>query len=176
MLKIGAVVATSYGSGPYRVIRMIEDCTCASVHEPLSSVSEPHSHLTCVPLDRRRPTKADHCWLNGYRPDGTSVWSSDQIYIGKNSVCYELDLSDRQIEDQFARLGLHLAIDFGDAERFVCTDKSLNDLKETAGSGVKITRQDESGLVMLDRDVATYAIDFGTVRLLYRNEGLTIKA
>lgn len=78
MIRRGAVVRTSYGSGPYVVLSVHGPCNCPEYLRHINGVdapSEPHYHLTCRSEDGAR------AWLNGYRLDGTSVWSDDRIEV-----------------------------------------------------------------------------------------------
>lgn len=75
MIEIGDIVRTSYGTGPYRVVKIDRGCCCASYADELrlgygkGRPSPPHIHLTLVkaefPLDRE-PKQTDCYWLNGY--------------------------------------------------------------------------------------------------------------
>lgn len=79
---IGSVVRTSYGTGPYVIREIHGPCECPEYLRSLDgddTPSEPHFHLTCERVD---DVKGDY-WLNGYRPDGTSVWTSDRLeFVG----------------------------------------------------------------------------------------------
>ncbi|MCX7660866.1 MAG: hypothetical protein N2040_09995, partial [Caldimonas manganoxidans] len=44
------------------------------------SPSEPHYHLTCH-SDRTNAGRPGLVWLNGYRLDGTNVWSGDRLEV-----------------------------------------------------------------------------------------------
>jgi hypothetical protein len=91
VLRIGDVVRTSYGTGPYLITEIEGPCTCAAYLRHLDgdeSPSEPHYHLTCEMVDE--PRKGSY-WLNGYRLDGTSVWSGDRVEkVGAASKQLEL--------------------------------------------------------------------------------------
>ena len=70
----GAIVRTSYGTGPYEVVSVSAQCTCAELGQV--DPSEPHFHLTCRKPES--PAAGDY-WLNGYRDDGSSVWGDDRL-------------------------------------------------------------------------------------------------
>lgn len=77
MLRIGEIVRTNYDTGPYRITAISERCECPSYLRWLDgddSPSEAHYHLTCVNL-----ADGHKSWLNGYRPDGTSVWNDGRL-------------------------------------------------------------------------------------------------
>lgn len=96
LLRPGAIIRTNYGTGPYVVEHVSGPCRCPEYLDCLDhgghwnvglpggpKPSEKHFHLTVRPSDpghlvnRRRKTM----WLNGYRPDGTSVWCEDRIEL-----------------------------------------------------------------------------------------------
>lgn len=91
VLRIGDVVRTSYDTGPYLITEIEGPCTCADFLRHLNgdeSPSEPHYHLTCEIAGE--PRKGSY-WLNGYRLDGTSVWSCDRVtQVGAASKQLEL--------------------------------------------------------------------------------------
>lgn len=77
MLRIGEIVRTSYGSGPYRITMIDGPCTCPEYIKHLDgdeTPSEPHYHLTCAGIEHN-----GSFYLNGFRPDGTSVWNKDSL-------------------------------------------------------------------------------------------------
>lgn len=81
-MRQGDIVRTSYNTGPYVIKRIFGPCTCESYLGSLERLvkrvpreSEAHFHLTCAPVGGYR----GECYLNGYRPDGTNVWSSDRL-------------------------------------------------------------------------------------------------
>jgi hypothetical protein len=75
-LQAGSVIATSYNTGPYRVEKMDGPCTCSPWGESKAGESEAHYHLELRKVDDR---KAGLFGLNGYRLDGTNVWSRDRL-------------------------------------------------------------------------------------------------
>lgn len=84
-LNVGRLVRTSYNTGPYIISEITGPCTCpeylASLG-PNAPRSEPHYHLVVVD-ENPPPGKRDvRSWLNGYRPDGTNVWSEDRLIFG----------------------------------------------------------------------------------------------
>lgn len=80
------LVCTSYGTGPYVIEHMHGPCTCVSFLDMLNyrgsgplPTSEPHYHLTCS-----CPGISGTYYLNGYRRDGSNVWSLDRVFrIGR---------------------------------------------------------------------------------------------
>jgi len=80
IVQKGNIVRTNYGTGPYLITHVSNPCTCPACMKHLDgddSPSERHYHMTCC--DPRNT--ADKYWLNGYRLDGTSVWSSDRVDV-----------------------------------------------------------------------------------------------
>lgn len=89
----GIVVRTNYNTGPYVIKHISGPCTCTEYVASLDGSkkpSEPHYHLTVRDVDKTR--KGDS-WLNGYRLDGTNVWSKDQL-IFKDEPGNQFDLFD----------------------------------------------------------------------------------
>lgn len=83
MLRIGEIVRTNYGTGPYRITEIDGPCVCPEYVGLINgdaSPSEPHYHLTCAwagPIVRGIVPKESY--LSGYRPDGTNVWCDDKL-------------------------------------------------------------------------------------------------
>lgn len=85
----GMVVRTSYGTGPYEITGVVDNCTCPSFLDMLKcssqmwppTHSEPHCHLTCRSLENKR----GEYYLNGYDENGNSVYSNNDRII----VCAE---------------------------------------------------------------------------------------
>lgn len=75
MLQLNAIVRTSYGTGPYVITELSGPCSCNCSDERPHS-TEPHYHIECQLVDRSR---RGPYWLNGYRLDGTNVWSRDRL-------------------------------------------------------------------------------------------------
>lgn len=94
-LHMGEIVRTNYGSGPYRIVAVDGPCTCRSYDDDInhwhSAGSQPHYHLTCVdtwkPVGKRRLANK-YSYLNGYRHDGTNVWSDDYLIFPLRSQFY----------------------------------------------------------------------------------------
>lgn len=89
MIQIGSSVRTSYGTGPFTVTEIHGPCTCPEYVRGLSgdrTPSEQHYHLTC--LDER----GKQAWLNGYRADGSNVWSKDTLEVLGVAPGQNLDL------------------------------------------------------------------------------------
>ena len=87
-LNRGAVIRTSYGTGPYTIVDIDGPCDCPEYLRSLdgdNTPSEPHYHLTCKGID-----DPGLYWLNGYRLDGTSVWSDDRILVEQAGAQLEL--------------------------------------------------------------------------------------
>lgn len=94
-LVIGRSVSTNYNTGPFIIREISGPCTCP---EHLASLgrnappSEPHYHLV-VDEANPPPAKRDRrAWLNGYRPDGTNVWSDDRLVFGDLELGTQHDL------------------------------------------------------------------------------------
>lgn len=78
----GAIVRTNYGTGPFRIKSVLGPCTCPRYSDFCSHVDKPspaHFHLVCDSAedDDRRPQGP--FYLNGYRDDGSCVWSGDRL-------------------------------------------------------------------------------------------------
>jgi len=79
-LCIGEVVRTSYGTGPYRVVRATGPNTSPSFLDSINGIdrpSEPHFNLVCHDANPLPGRKSRESYLNGYRLDGTNVWGDD---------------------------------------------------------------------------------------------------
>jgi hypothetical protein len=93
-IKVGDVVRTSYGTGPYRVAEIATGCICpeyvTSLDYPIGKAppSPEHFHLVVVranaPIGAERREK-NCCYLGGYAetPDGRyrSVWNDDELFL-----------------------------------------------------------------------------------------------
>lgn len=90
-LCVGALVRTSCDTGPYRITELHGPCTCAHILTQINRMwekelpaSEPHFHLTCIWEGAKFPGsnhRYDNSYLNGYREDGTNVWSDDVLFF-----------------------------------------------------------------------------------------------
>jgi hypothetical protein len=82
-LAVGDLIRTSYGDGPYRIVKIEHGCTCTPYLAAINGPSEPeapHSHIVCVDADVPLGGETEHhCrWLNYYRPiDETSYQASN---------------------------------------------------------------------------------------------------
>lgn len=79
-LHVGMIVRTSYGTGPYRITDVVENCNCPKFLDELefgdkAPKSKPHYHLVCKRLDNSR----DSFHLNGYDENLLSVWGNDRL-------------------------------------------------------------------------------------------------
>lgn len=93
MLRVGEIIRTSYDTGPYVIIALDGPCTCPSYLDHINGhdhPSEPHWHITCK-LHGVAEDRKDY-WLNGYRPDGTCVWSRDHLIFEGPARGVTLDL------------------------------------------------------------------------------------
>lgn len=90
LLRPGARIRTSYGTGPYIVEHVSGPCRCASYLDTINGVkglaalSDKHFHVVMRHAHHAEATgrqRGVKCYLNGYRPDGTSVWSDDRIEL-----------------------------------------------------------------------------------------------
>ena len=83
-IEVGAIVKTSYGTGPYKVVQVTGPCTCPTYTDSLYNfknplASLPHYHFVC--MDANGKTKS--C-LNGYTMQNgkiKSVWCNDEIEV-----------------------------------------------------------------------------------------------
>lgn len=81
----GMVIHTSYGSGPYIISKVTDNCTCPSFLDSLNlresaPKSRPHCHLTCKGTGHTYNNKGTF-WLNGYDENGVNVWRPDDRII-----------------------------------------------------------------------------------------------
>jgi hypothetical protein len=98
---IGDIIITSYGTGPYEVIKVSGPCDCPKYidlldedYEHPAPRSKPHYHFT---LKTPGEKKKSNFYLNGYALQGgniKSVWSDDVIEIIKPVSCRQLSLFD----------------------------------------------------------------------------------
>ena len=82
LLAVGNWVQTSYHTGPFLIIETSGPCTCPEYVASLDgddTPSEAHFHMTLASPGHKRPS-----YLNGYRKDGTSVWSDDLVLQSQN--------------------------------------------------------------------------------------------
>lgn len=80
------LVRTSYGTGPYKIIDVTENCECPSFSDYITLLDKaPHSrkhvHIRCRDLVNRY----SNYYLNGYDENGLSVWDENNRLI----VCAE---------------------------------------------------------------------------------------
>jgi hypothetical protein len=64
-IQPGMLVQTSYGTGPYRIVKVTRGCTCPFPQDEVELRSPPprppHVHLTCT-----KPDGSGRFWLNAY--------------------------------------------------------------------------------------------------------------
>jgi hypothetical protein len=80
LVRIGACVRTTYGTGPYIVKEIDGPCTCVKYLDMINGLerpSKPHYHLTVIGVERHE--KGRTYWLNGHTLDGRSVWTKDRL-------------------------------------------------------------------------------------------------
>ena len=80
-LRVGMRVRTNYGTGPYRITHVSEECTCPSFLDSLelgnnAPKSKPHYHLAC-----KKDGLRDKFYLNGYDENLNSVWNNDRLIV-----------------------------------------------------------------------------------------------
>lgn len=95
--QVGGIVRTNYNTGPYQVSEIEGPCTCPEYVRNLDgdeTPSEPHYHLTCIGMVGHEKGKT--YWLNGHRPDGSSVWSNDRLIFDGVAPGVTLDLFSQQ--------------------------------------------------------------------------------
>ena len=78
----GMRIRTSYGSGPYVVTQVKENCTCPKFLDACNfgdkaPWSRPHVHLLCKKLDPAMGS--GNFILNGYDENLNSVWGNDYL-------------------------------------------------------------------------------------------------
>lgn len=94
-LAIGRIVSTSYNTGPFVIREVSGPCTCPEYLASLgrnAPPSEPHYHLVVDDANPPKGKRDIRSWLNGYRPDGTSVWSKDRLIFGDLAPGTQQDL------------------------------------------------------------------------------------
>jgi hypothetical protein len=80
-ILIGDTVSTSYGTGPYSVMKVVEKCTCPSFTQSLNDEGEfkDHSPEHCH-LELKNPEGGNsYFYVSGYSNTLKSVWSNDFI-------------------------------------------------------------------------------------------------
>ncbi|MFC3331667.1 hypothetical protein GGR41_000516 [Paenalcaligenes hominis] len=93
VVAVGNIVSTSYSTGPYVITRITGPHTTPSFLDEISGnnvPSEPHYNVTCQLVDQ--PKRGDH-YLNGYRLDGTNVWSGDCLVL-QGAAAGQIELLD----------------------------------------------------------------------------------
>lgn len=89
----GHIIKTSYGTGPYLIVKVLRGCTCpeyvASLSYPYGGAppSPPHIHLTCTYLEGHN--KGHEAYLSGYDDHSLkSVWNRNDhlILVGSNQI------------------------------------------------------------------------------------------
>lgn len=84
----GRIVSTSYGTGPYKITDVQGPCTCPSYSDSINGkgkppkATAPHFHITVEDMDPPKGKRDTRGWLNGFRSDGTCVWSDDRLIFG----------------------------------------------------------------------------------------------
>jgi hypothetical protein len=84
-LVVGRIVSTNYNTGPFVIREVSGPCTCPEYLASLgrnAPPSEPHYHLTVEDANPPPGKRDNRAWLNGYRLDGTNVWSRDRLIFG----------------------------------------------------------------------------------------------
>jgi len=94
---VGDIVATSYGTGPYYIAEIHGPCTSPHFLDQINGVdrdSEPHYYFRCGwagSMAEGHNYQEDY-HLNGYRLDGSSVWSNDHLVVVGHKSGIQLDL------------------------------------------------------------------------------------
>ena len=81
IVRLLNIVKTNYDTGPYVIREVIGPSTEPSYLDHINGVekpSEPHFYIRCRLVGN--PNGGDY-WLNGYRLDGTNVWSGDRLEL-----------------------------------------------------------------------------------------------
>lgn len=89
-LEVGDIVATSYGTGPYRIVEIERGCTCPDPMEEMEvddpPDSPPHIHIVGICIDGH--LKGKKGWLNGYdEKSGRNVWRPDDQLVLVDALC-----------------------------------------------------------------------------------------
>lgn len=71
VMQTGNTVQTSYGTGPYLIKDIVGPCACQD--------SETHFHAICKGAEDYEG--GGYFYLNGFRQDGSSVWSDDFLTV-----------------------------------------------------------------------------------------------
>lgn len=97
-LQLGAIVRTTYGTGPYRIADIHGPCSCSSYLDSINMsnppASEPHFHLVCEWAGHVSGHKHGKYYLNGYRHDGSNVWNDDRLIFEGIAGGTQFDLFD----------------------------------------------------------------------------------
>lgn len=83
ILRRGNIIRPSYSAGPYVITDVGDPCIKTDCVES----GEEHFHITCQAPGH--PEQGSY-WLNGYRSDGTNVWSDDRLHLVDSAAQMEL--------------------------------------------------------------------------------------
>lgn len=78
----GMIIRTSYGTGPYEIVKFKEGCTCPKFLDTLelrgdAPPSRPHYHFMCHKVGEHK----DIYHVNGYDENLNSVWDTDRVIV-----------------------------------------------------------------------------------------------
>jgi hypothetical protein len=84
-IEIGDLVKTSYGTGPFRIVKIVRGCHCPRNYDESPLPSYGHIHLM-VQYETHDHNHGKMGYLNGYREDDLcSIWNSDYLILLPNN-------------------------------------------------------------------------------------------
>lgn len=97
MIQVGDIVKTNYGTGPYYIAEIFGPSTEPHFLGHINGIdieSDPHFGFRCGWAGSRADGHKyeENYWLNGYRMDGTNVWSDDRLTVIGQQAGVQLDL------------------------------------------------------------------------------------
>lgn len=95
MVAVGDIFRTSYGSGPYRAVRILRGCTCPRYLDEIERddppPSLPHIHIVCEHISEG--TAGGQFYVGGYVEDTLrSVWNGDHLEVLERPAGAQLEL------------------------------------------------------------------------------------
>lgn len=96
-IKVGDIVQTNDGTGPYYIAEIHGPSTRPHFLGEINGIdtpSEPHFYFRCgwAGAIAEGHIYEENYFLNGYRLDGTNVWSDDRLTVIGQQAGVQLDL------------------------------------------------------------------------------------
>lgn len=109
IVKIGAVVKTNYGTGPYKITKMHGPCTCPTYVDSINMENPPptreHYHLTCRIVGEEK--RGDDYYLGYLDLNGRSVVEDKSLAMSGDFLIFlgdEPALDIGETADMFAEV------------------------------------------------------------------------